>query len=159
MTLKLTVGVCRKIGQANYGSASASCNAEVELNSTLEDLDAFHQAAKDGFAACERAVNDQLTKSQGNGSATHRPPLEQPSGNGNGPRPASEKQLDYVRRLASQIEGLGVRGLEGLATNMFGKPVAGLASPEASRLIDVLKGAKDGSVDVQEMLNVADRKV
>ena len=34
MPLKLNVGVSRKVGLPDYGSVGASCNVEVELDST-----------------------------------------------------------------------------------------------------------------------------
>jgi len=42
MPLKLNVGVSKKLGLPEYSSVGASCNVEVELDSTmLHDLDGF----------------------------------------------------------------------------------------------------------------------
>jgi hypothetical protein len=174
MPMKLNVGVCRKIGQANYGSLGASCDVQLELSDALifDDPNAFQQRVRQAYAACERAVDEQLGASQqpngsGNGHVQATPPESTAqyngngsngnghSGNGNGARVATEKQLTYVRQLSGQIKGLGVRKLETLAQNMFGKPLAGLTSLDASGLIDCLKGIKAGEVDLQAALNGA----
>lgn len=171
MPLKLNVGVNKKIGLPDYGSLGTSCHVEVEVDSGLifDDLDGFHQKVRQAYVACAQAVNDELAR-----QASTTQPASQPhtaasngnaatattsngNGNGNGHNKgtnggtASQKQLNYANQLAGQIQGLGVRRLEALASKMFGKPIAGLSSLDASALIDTLKAIKDGRLD----LNVA----
>ena len=175
MPMKLNVGVCRKIGQPDYGSLGATCNVEVELSNSLifDDAEAFQRTVRQVYAACERAVDEQLGAQQqpSNGHAQAESPPQRNNGadvghhngnghngnghNGNGGRGASDKQLTYVRQLAGQIKGLGVRRLDTLAQNMFGKPLAGLTNLDASGMIDCLKGIKAGEIDLQAALNGA----
>jgi len=159
MPLKLHVGVCRKVGLPQYGSVSASCSAEVELpDQTLDNHDAFQRHARDAYKACEKAVEEQLSDRQVAGCeencrTTASTPVRQ-NGNGtSGPRPATEKQMQYLSQLATRIEGLGVRRLDTLTEKVFGVPVAALSSFDASKLIDLLKKAQAGEADLQAVLD------
>lgn len=62
MPLTLNVGLMKKIGQPRYGSLSASCHLEIELESSLLDRDAegLHDRIRRTFAACRRAVETEL---------------------------------------------------------------------------------------------------
>ena len=163
--LKLNVGISKKIGLPDYGSLGTTCNVEVEVDGRLifDDLDGFHQKVQQAYVACVQAVNDELARQQGSSSqasdATHTDPATSvATANGNGHRNgggASQKQLNYANQLASQINGLGVRRLEALANKMFGKPIAGLSSLDASGLIDTLKAIKEGRLDLNAALDGA----
>lgn len=180
MPLTLNVGISKKLGLPDYGSIGATCNVTVELDGALlnQDLEGFHRHVRNAYVACAQAVNDELARhkptddggnnghtnrvsgnrsTDGNGRSAGSHAVANNGGNGagsNGHQP-SAKQLTYIRQLAGQIKGLGVRRLDDLAQRMFGKPVAGLNSLEASALIDALKGAKAGEIDLSTALDGA----
>lgn len=160
MPMTLNCGLARKIGQENYGSLSASCHVTVELPADLvfNDPEAFQRHVRRAYEACAQAVNEELSRQQrpqpaaenanGNGASGH-------AGNGNGGHMASAKQLTFARQLATHIKGLGVRRLEDLARRMFNKPLAALSSMDASALIDTLRSAKAGEIDISTVLDGA----
>lgn len=168
MPLKISAGLSKKVGLPDYGSLGASCHVEFEADAGLlqDDLEGFHRRVRNAYVACAQAVNDELARNQTSGPAATTQKASEPSygahrgnghggnGNGNG-HSASQKQLDYIQQLSRQITGLGVRRLDALAQKMFGKPVAGLTSLDASGLIDCLKAIKGGQVDLNTALNGA----
>ncbi|MCG8585790.1 MAG: hypothetical protein MI757_13875, partial [Pirellulales bacterium] len=128
MPLKLTVGVTRKIGLPNYGSAGASCYLETDVDGSLEfaNLSVFQSQVEQAFEACRRAVTDELANHGGKISASgctgHRDDksvngtekcqgnLDATSENGSTsrkPLPATDRQIYYARDLACQIPQLG----------------------------------------------------
>ena len=169
--LKLNVGISKKIGLPDYGSLGTTCNVEVEVDGRLifDDLDGFHQKVRQTYIACAQAVDDELCRQQGSTSdaandgvaATPSGPATSTATNGHGHRNgtngggASQKQINYANQLAGQINGLGARRLEALANKMFGKPIAGLSSLDASGLIDTLKAIKEGRLDLNAALDGA----
>ena len=173
MPLNVNVGVAKKLGQPDFGSLGASCSIQVELPHDIIfcDLEAFHRQVRSVYAACAQAVNDELARQQGNGSTSqasngansHTQSSHNGSNghghatNGNGRSGqgsvASEKQIVYASQLAKSIQGLGIRGLEGLAQRMFGKPLVALTTLDASGLIDSLKAIKEGRIDISTVLN------
>ncbi len=170
MPMKLTLGLCKKLGLPDYGSLGATCHLELELDQMLlqQDLAAFHQQVQDAYTACRQAVQDELARErpqqtvaqcaaaqsgstpEATTGANHQPGSHSNgNGNSNGPYAASEKQLSYINQLARQIKGLGARRLEALAEQMYGKTPAELTSLEASALIDQLKAIKSGELNLE----------
>lgn len=149
MSLKLNVGLSRKIGEANYGSRGASCHVEVELDTATlsQDPTRFQQRVQEVFAACRQAVEEELSQQPtgGNGArhANARPVRHGLNGQavtGAPPRPATANQVKAIRAIAHQA-GIG------LASELSQR--YGVRSPhalnvgQASQLIDVLKEQLD----------------
>ena len=126
----------------------------------FDDPESLQERVRRVYVACTQAVNDELArKRQGsNGKTpvvdTRRAPAASPNGNGasNGHR-ASQKQITFIRQLAGQISGLGVRRFDTLAEKMFGKPMADLGGLDVSGQIDVLKAIRAGDIDRDTALN------
>jgi hypothetical protein len=119
MPLTLSVNVSKKAGLPDYGSVGACCGIELELDAGLvdRDLDAFHGQVQRAYATCSQAVTDELARQTAPNSLDEQAVLK-PSHNGNGSNGhrATDKQLDYALQLSRQIQGLGVRKLETMAS-------------------------------------------
>ena len=161
MALKLNVGISKKVGLPGYGSLGASCNLEIELDQSLlfENLEGFHQRAKQVYTACCHAVTNELARQQETAAAevpnghAEADVTSDASSNGHEGHRASPKQINFLEHLAGQIRSLGVCRLEELVETLFSKPLADLSNLEASRLIDLLKNVKSGKVDLAYVLN------
>ena len=179
MPMKLFAGISKKMGLPNYGSLGATCHVEVELDAGLltYDLEELHQHVHNAYVACSQAVNDELARhreAMENGSeqvapehdatAGHdaeEPGIDQTGGGGNGngrrsgdtPLPATARQAEFIRVLAGQIRGLGIRRLDAVTETLCGKPLSALSNAEASALIDVLKNVRAGKLDLEAALN------
>lgn len=179
MPLRLNVGLNRKAGEPNYGSRGASVNFEVELEAdAIREPQQLHNKIRYLFQIAKEAVEEELNhhdrqSANGHGANGHdgngasasaedaRPAQSGSNGQrtggsngGNGHR-VSQKQVDYIRQLAGQIKGLGVRRLDTLANKMFSKPIADLTSLNASGMIDTLKAIKAGEISLDIALNGA----
>lgn len=133
--IKLNCGVSRKVGEPNYGSRGASVNVELELEgSAAQDTNVLQQKIRGLFAIAKTAVDEELDRtSAGTGTAAtgHR------NGAGNGDaRPATDSQLRAIRAISERL-GLDP---EAQARQQFHRGLSELSLPEASRLIDHLKG-------------------
>ena len=161
MPLKLNVGLSRKVGEANYGSRGASVNLELELDpAVVDEPERLHDRIRQLFGLAKDSVDEEL-----NSSRTFPSPVNGSNNGHNGnvdqqnPRSAtngyvaSQKQIDYIQRLACGVNGLGFRQLETLVDKMFGKPVVGLTSLDASELIDCLKAINAGEINLDDALN------
>jgi hypothetical protein len=154
MPMKLSVGVARKVGQPHYGSLGASCAVELEVELVGSDLsdDAaeFHRRVRDAYAACARAVQEELDRhhpAPGNIPAKGRDDPDEAGDGGPAPRqdgsrpprrPASAAQIRALGRLAGR-RGVDLEELVGRRLGVDGPEELSIA--EASRLIDELQQA------------------
>jgi hypothetical protein len=87
MSLKLNVGVSRKMGLPKYGSIGASCSLELELDAALleRDLEAFHAQVRHAYGTARQAVHDELERLQAAGTQALTKPPARDAVNGSGP--------------------------------------------------------------------------
>lgn len=159
MPLRLNVGVSKKLGLPEFSSIGASCNLELELESSLlqHDLEGLHAQIRGAYIAANQAVNDELARLQ---STPVRPsPATEASTGGNVPRngsvphasgaparsngvhartskPATAGQVKAIYAIARAQHA----DLEGLLRDEYevDRPEA-LSLADASKLIDQLK--------------------
>lgn len=153
MLMKLNVGLSKKIGLPDFGSLGASCHAEFELeqSSLTEDPGAFRRSAREAFAECQRAVEEQLSRrsasrtnsssgwSRSGASGSYGPgdPTQRADA-----RAATDKQVKMIRAMAGRQRIALVQ----LLRERFGiSQPAELSLRDASALIDELKRT-DGPV-------------
>jgi hypothetical protein len=141
MPLKLSAGLTKKVGLPNYGSLGAACHVELELDSSLlQSPEALQSQVQLAYDVCRQAVELELA----------REPEEPVPANGhtNGhvetSVPATDRQINYARQLASEIPGIGWRGLDSTVEQRFEKSIAKLTRNEASRIIERLQQIKAG---------------
>lgn len=63
MSVKLNIGLSRKVGESNYGSRGASINLEVELdNGVLNDPGQLRERVHDLYALARESVDEELQR-------------------------------------------------------------------------------------------------
>ncbi len=156
MSLKLNVGVMRKVGQPDYGSVGASCNLELEIDTGLleRDLDGFHARVRDAYVAVHQAVHDELARLHAPVATPHDSPASpirhssnghtsnghaehQPAGRSRPRKPATENQVRAIRSIAGRQHA----DLDGLLRDLGVQRPEDLSLRQASELIDMLKTA------------------
>ena len=164
MSLKLNVGVSRKVGLPKYGSVGASCSLELEIDSTLLDRDpeAFHAQVRHAYGAVHQAVHDELARLQAAATQVQTKPPARDAVNGSGPgnghtrgngeavlagrtaaeaprsgKPATASQISAIRSIARQ-KGADLVAILGDQYDV--ERPEDLTLRQASGLIDWLKG-------------------
>jgi hypothetical protein len=170
MPVKVNVGLTKKLGLPNYGSAGASCNLEFELDTgqILDNPDGFQRHVHNAYEACRKAVLTELSHQLQSDSLrpaemreadrpSNGPAESSDSGSVTTPATlgivhasplASQRQINYVHHLAHGIPRLTPRRLEILCATVCGKRLAHLTATDASQLIDTLKDIQAGDKDL-----------
>ena len=161
MPLKLSVGLSRKQGLPNFGSAGATCLVEVELSSdALKESASFFEQAEKALEACRTVVEGELALQTQPASRTiivnsqpespFRPNQDLQDGSNAPPlsseastyrerpndRPATQRQLQAIERLTLR---LGANPSEWLYQRIGETPPHCLSLADASALIDELQ--------------------
>ena len=155
MTIKINVGVNKKIGLPDYGSAGGHCTIEIEAdNSVLQDPEQFLQQVQNAYEVARQSVEEELahhrpSKSTAPSNTESEPKREyrQEYRNDNSASCydiASAKQQQFIASLVKGIRGLDWRKLDKYCDTKFGKACSQLSPKEASALIDDLRAAKSG---------------
>jgi len=164
MTIKINVGVNKKIGLPDYGSAGGHCNIEIEAdNSILDNADQFLQRVQDAYELARKSVEEELLhyRPSGNAAQSRTEPQQRQeqrqdyrndhsrnenarSDNNYGNRIASAKQQQFIANLVKAVKGLNWSTLDKYCASKWGANTSQLSPKQASELIDELQAAKAG---------------
>ena len=159
MTIKINVGVNKKIGLPDYGSAGSHCNIEIEAdNSILDNPDQFLQRVQDACELARQSVDEELSHHRpGTSTANTRAEPQQQrqeyqrndnsrsDNNSGGNRYiASAKQQQFIASLVKSVKGLTWTTVNKYCNSKWGTETSQLSPKQASELIDDLKSAKEG---------------
>ena len=161
MTIKINVGVNKKIGLPDYGSAGSHCNIEIEAdNSILDNPDQFFQRVQDACELARQSVDEELAHHRpGTSTANSRAePQRQEYRNNDNSRSdnnsggnryiASAKQQQFIASLVKGVKGLDWKTLDKYCNSKWGNNTSQLSPKQASELIDDLKAAKEGRREI-----------
>jgi hypothetical protein len=166
MSIKINIGVNKKVGLPDYGSAGGHCNIEIEAdNSILDNAGLFLQRVKNAYELARQSVEEELAHHRlGNATSNGASPSRRTEQFDKEPAPrqeyrqeyrsdnssggnryvASPKQQQFIAGLMKGVKGLDWRTLDRYCDSKFGKVCSQLSSKEASALIEDLKEAKSG---------------
>ena len=164
MAIKINVGVSKKIGLPDYGSAGSHCNIEIEAdNSILDNPDQFLQRVRNAYEMARQSVEAELSHhrpgsagANTTGASTKAEPAQRQEyrqeyrqehrsdNNSTGNRIASPKQQQFIASLVKGVKGLEWATLDKYCASKWGTNTSQLSPKQASELIDDLKAAKSG---------------
>jgi hypothetical protein len=153
MSLTLNVGVARKVGLPDYCSVGASCSLQLELDAGLleRDPEQFHARVRAAYAAANRAVHDELSRSRSEPMTGAKPILpavrilaigtdgRPPNGRSDLLRPIRPVTANQLKAIAAIVRRKHI-DLGAVLGRDYGlaRPEA-LSLQQASSLIDTLK--------------------
>jgi hypothetical protein len=143
--MKLNVGVTKKVGLPDYGSAGASVNLEIELDSALVgEPERLKERIRHLFGLAKSSVDEELIVATSNTPTNGH---DQPPQNGNGKRRDGTRSAtaSQVRALNAIAERHKIDLAAVLVERFQIRDPAALTITEASSLIDELKGAGNGA--------------
>ncbi len=136
MPLKLSIGLSRKVGEANYGSRGATVGLEMEVEASLVDQpQEFHERIAHLFELAQQAVEHELA---GPACVAAQGAAEDGAHLNSGPdaRPATFNQRRAILAIAARQQ----LDLAAELQNRFGVDrLERLTLLQASALIDALK--------------------
>jgi hypothetical protein len=154
MSVKLNIGLSRKVGEANYGSRGASINLEVELdNGVLNNPSQLRERVHDLYVVARQSVDEELQRpadigateyshANGNGHAANG---HSHNGHANG-HSNGHGRIEVARATQSQIRAIfAISKRQGLDPQALISEryrvhrMEDLTIREASALIDDLK--------------------
>ena len=160
MSIKINVGISKKIGLPDYGSAGSHCNIEIEAdNSVLNDAEQFLQRVQDAYELARQSVEQELAHHRpgshaGNAQSRAEPQQQRQEyrnddsrsdNNSGGNRYiASTKQQNFIASLVKAVKGLNWQTLDRYCNSKWGTNTSQLSPKQASELIDDLQTAKAG---------------
>ena len=111
MTIKINVGVNKKIGLPDYGSAGGHCNIEIEAdNSILDNADQFLQRVKDAYEVARQSVEEELSHHRPNGNTGQRTSQQSEPARTEPAQQRQEYRQDYRSDNAGGYSGGGNTG-------------------------------------------------
>ncbi len=153
MTMKINVGLSRKIGQPNFGSLGASCHLDLELAPPMlrEQPQWAQVKIREAFTLCRQSIDAELAQSE----QLDLPPLhpapaitgpshwqQEPSTvssrSSGGPRPATPAQVKAIHTIAGKT---GVTLASELSRRFGVAHPQQLSLRQASEMIDYLKAS------------------
>jgi hypothetical protein len=139
MPLKLTAGLALKRGQPNYGSRSAHCQIEMEIDGRLpQDAAEIQTQVAAAYQFCREAVEQELSDRDESASSGVSP-AEEANCEAAASQLATAKQVAYIEELADKHPYLVNGTLSGHIHARFERRLNQLTRRQASQLINEFK--------------------